>query len=85
VTLINKDQSADVDVTIAADRAFLNATALRLKGHALDSADDVSLGGSVVAADGGWRPTDIESLNIAGGVCEVQMPAASAAVVTCRS
>ena len=85
VTLINKDQSADVDVTIAADRAFLNATALRLKGHALESADDVSLGGSVVAADGGWRPTDIESLNIAGGVCEVQMPAASAAVVTCRS
>lgn len=85
VTMINKDRFADVDVTIAADRAFLSATALRLKGHALDSADNVTLGGSVVAADGGWKPTDIESLNVAGAVCDVHIPAASGAVVTCRS
>jgi Glycosyl hydrolase family 79 C-terminal beta domain len=81
VTLINKDQTTDADVAVAADRALRKATALRLKGRALDSADNVTLGGSTVAADGGWKPTDIETPNVAGGVCTIHVPAASAAVV----
>src|SRR5580692_1456384 len=50
LTLINKDRNTDVDVTIAADRIFQNASALRLKGLALDSAASVTLGGGEVAS-----------------------------------
>ncbi len=82
VTLINKDQTTDADVTIAADRVLQKATALRLKGRALDSADDVTLGGSTVAADGSWKPADVEAPQVSGGVCNIHVPAASAAVVT---
>jgi hypothetical protein len=81
VTLINKDQSTDADVTIGADRALQQATAVRLEGHALDSADNVTLGGSEVMADGSWRPTDVESLRIGAGVCDIHVPAASAAII----
>ena len=69
VTLINKDQTAGADVTIATDRASRKATALRLKGHALDSADNVTFCGSTVTADGHWQPENVEALNVAGGVC----------------
>jgi hypothetical protein len=50
VTLINKDRTADADVTIAADRTLRKARAVLLRGLALDSADDVTLGGSAIAA-----------------------------------
>jgi hypothetical protein len=85
VTLINKDRTAGADVAIASDRPLQQATALRLEGRAPDSADDVTLGGSAVMADGRWRPADVEILKIAGGVCNVHVPAASAAVVRSTS
>jgi hypothetical protein len=81
VTLINKDRTADADVTIGADRALQQATTVRLEGQALDSADNVTLGGSEVMADGSWRPTDVETLRISAGVCDIHVPAASAAIV----
>ena len=80
--LINKDQTAGADVTIAADRASRKATALRLKGSALDSADNVTFCGGTVTADGHWKPGNVEALNVAGGVCTIQVPASSAAIVT---
>jgi hypothetical protein len=82
VTLINKDQNADADIAISSDRSLQHATALRLRGRALDSASDVTLGGSAVAADGRWKPADVETVKAAGGVCNIHVPAASAAVVT---
>jgi hypothetical protein len=81
LTLINKDQHTDADVTIAADRTFQNASALRLTGLALDSANNVRLGGSEVASNGSWKPTEVESLHAVRGVCEIHVPAASAAIV----
>lgn len=81
-TLINKDRNADADITMTTGRTFQKATALRLKGHALDSADKVTLGGSEVAADGRWQPTAVEYLRVIGGVGEIHVPAASAAIVT---
>jgi len=81
VTLINKDQNTDAEVAIAADRTFQKATALRLRGSALDSADNVTLGGSEVASNGSWKPTEVESLHAVGGVCQIHVPAASAAIV----
>ena len=82
LTLINKDRNADTDITIATGQIFQKATVLRLKGHALDSADKVTLGGSKVAADGRWQPTEVEYLRAVGGVGEIHVPAASAAIVT---
>jgi hypothetical protein len=81
LTLINKDRNADADVTIAADRPFQNASALRLTGLALDNAANVTLGGSEVASNGSWKPMAVESLHAVRGVCEINVPAAGAAVV----
>jgi Glycosyl hydrolase family 79 C-terminal beta domain len=82
LTLINKDPNADADITMTTGQAFQKATALRLKGAALDSADNVTLGGSEVAPDGSWKPTEVESPHAVRGVCEIHVPAASAVVVT---
>ena len=85
VTLINKDPNADADITITTGNTFQKATALRLTGLALDSADNVTLGGSEVAANGHWQPTEVQSLRAVRGVCEIHVPAASAAIVTWRA
>ena len=82
VTLINKDQNADADVTMTTGQTFQRATAWRLKGLALGSADNVTLGGIEVAAKDRWHARQIELLLTAGGVGEIHVPAASAAVVT---
>jgi hypothetical protein len=81
LTLINKDQNADADITITTGQTFQKPAVLRLKGLALDSADNVTLGGSEVASNGGWKPTEVESPQIVRGVCEIHVPAASAAIV----
>jgi glycosyl hydrolase family 79 len=81
LTLINKDQNAGADITIKIDQTFQKATALRLKGIALDGADNVTFGGSEVASDGSWQPTEVESPHAAHGVCEIHVPAASAAIL----
>jgi hypothetical protein len=81
LTLINKDENADADVTIAVARSYRKAAALRLKGQALDSADNVTLGGAEVSANGRWRPAQVEPLHNIGGLCDVRVPAGSAVVV----
>jgi hypothetical protein len=81
LTLINKDPNADADITMTTGQAFQKATALRLKGAALDSADNVTLGGSEVATNGSWQPIEVESLHAVRAVCEIHVPAASAAIV----
>jgi hypothetical protein len=79
VTLINKDTSdATVNVTgPTAQRASL----VRLSGPGLGSKEGVTLGGSNVKADGTWKPTHQE-VPIKQGLCRVNVPAASAAIVT---
>jgi hypothetical protein len=81
LTLINKDQNADADVTIATGRTLQNATSLRLRGPTLDSPYNVTLGGSGVASNGSWLPTEVESPHTTRGVCEIHVPAASAAIL----
>jgi hypothetical protein len=83
--VINKDESAHADVTIAVDVRFPHAAALRLTGRALDSADGVTLGGATVAVDGSWKPKEAEALRVTGGTCEIRVPAVSAAIVHWRA
>jgi hypothetical protein len=82
VTLINKDRNAGADITMTTGQTFQKPAVLRLKGLALDSADNVTLGGSEVASNGSWKSTDVESPQIVRSVCEIHVPAASAAIVT---
>lgn len=81
VTLINKDQTADADVTIASGRMLREASALLLSGRALDNADDVTFGGSMLARDGSWKPMNVETLRVVGDICDIRVAAASAAIV----
>jgi hypothetical protein len=81
LTLINKGQDADAAVTMTTGQTFQKTAAMRLKGLALDSADNVTLGGSEVAANGRWKPTEVESLHAVDGISEIHVPAASAAIV----
>src|SRR5580658_8946117 len=81
LTLINKDQNADADIAITTGQTFQKPAVSRLKGLALDGADNVTLGGSEVASNGSWKPTEVESPQIVRGVCEIHVPAASAAIV----
>jgi hypothetical protein len=48
----------------------------------LDSADNVMLGGIAVAANDRWHAREIEFLLTVGGVGEIHVAAASAAIVT---
>jgi hypothetical protein len=82
LTLINKDENTDADVTMTTGQTFQTATAWRLKGLALDSADNVTLGGIEVAANDRWHAREVEYLLTVGGVGEILVPAASAAIVT---
>jgi hypothetical protein len=72
-------------VTIALDGRFRHAAAVRMTGRALGSADGVTLGGATVAADGVWKPKEVEALLVTGGICEIRVPAVSAAIVQWRA
>ncbi|HEY6293156.1 MAG TPA: glycosyl hydrolase family 79 C-terminal domain-containing protein [Terriglobia bacterium] len=81
VTMINKDESHGAEVTLESPRQLNSGELIRLTAPALDSKDEVSLGGSMVTSDGQWSPKERESLRASGNVCKLQVPAGSALVV----
>ena len=82
VTLINKEASRDVEVTIVGTRAFAAGSLLRLAAPSLESNGEVTLGGSAIAADAQWTAARREELTTRGGEWVIALPAASAALVT---
>jgi hypothetical protein len=82
VTLINKEASQGVQVSIVGARAFASGSLLRLTAPSLESQKDVTLGGFTVAADGQWAASRREQFAIRRGECVIPVPAASAALVT---
>lgn len=82
VTLINKDLNQNVTVMIRCQRPVRHATALRLEAPSPESTEGLSFGGASVGSDGRWQPTDIETMKIVHGAVEIDMKAASAAVLT---
>jgi hypothetical protein len=82
VTLINKEASQGVEVSIVGTRAFAGGSLLRLAAPSLESKGEVTLGGSTVAADGQWTASRREQLATRRGECVIPLPAASAAFVT---
>ncbi len=81
VTVINKDQALDAQALITPGAAYTTASLLRLTAPSLTEKTAIALGGSSVAADGTWSPTQIESPAQQSGVFTVNVAASSAVVV----
>jgi hypothetical protein len=78
--IVNKEVSTDAEVRIAAGPNTGRAHVMRLTAPSLDSKTDVKLGGAAVASDGRWHGR-YEPGHVVGGVCRVDVPAGSAAIV----
>ncbi len=80
VVIVNKDVSTDAAVRIVAGRKPSRARAMRLTAPSLDSKTEVKLGGAAVGLDGQWHGR-YESAPVMDGMCRVDVPAGSAAIV----
>lgn len=85
VTIINKEESHDVNVSVTADRQFRQASALRLNAPSLQAKNGVKFGGSSVTTGGKWEPAQVEQLKLSGRGCKVAVGAGSAVIVTLTS
>jgi hypothetical protein len=80
LTLINKDAAREASVRVVCP-ATTTASTLRLTAPSLTSKDGVLLGGSAVSSSGQWSPGTPELLRVTSGEMEIDVPAASAALV----
>lgn len=85
VVIINRETARDAEVQIRCKRPPSHANAIRLKAASLASKDGVTLAGSLVAANGEWRPKEIEPVLMNHGVGELKVAAGSAVLVTLLS
>jgi Glycosyl hydrolase family 79 C-terminal beta domain len=84
VCLINQNITRDERVAIDPVREFTVASVLRLEGPAIDATAGVTLGGASVDEFGRWGPPTHEQANLTGHEIVVDVPAASAALVSLR-
>jgi len=82
VCLINKDFSRARHVTIDPGRSFVTSSVMRLSGPAADATAGITLGGASVDEFGVWAPATSEVAHSSGREITVDVPAASAAVVS---
>ena len=82
LSIINKEPAQDAQVSVRAGGPVAHTRALWLRAPALESKDQVTLGGASLSADGMWNPKPAEGLRVRAGKCELQVPAASAVVLT---
>lgn len=81
VQVLNLSATEDVRLSIAAGPNSGRATVLRLTGR-LNDTTDVTLGASVVGDAGAWTPEPPQTIQLSQGSVAVDIPAASAALVT---
>jgi glycosyl hydrolase family 79 len=79
LVIVNKDEDTNVDVRIAAKPVATRAHVQRLAA-ALDGKTGVTLGGAAVEQDGQWG-NGSENARVIHGICNVHVPADSAAIV----
>jgi hypothetical protein len=85
VCLINRDFTRGARVRIDPGRSFGVASITRLVGPAADATAGITLGGARVDDFGHWAPAPGETAHVAAREVAVDVPAASAALVTLRS
>jgi hypothetical protein len=83
LTVINKDVSRDAAVEVTGT-ASKTAGVVRLTGPGLAATSGATLGGGAIAADGSWAGSST-AVPILGGRARLDVPAASAALVTFRA
>jgi hypothetical protein len=83
LTLVNKEASRDAQVR-AACPGIAAADLLRLTAPSLSSKNGVQLGGSPVTNAGKWAPGPPQPVRVTGGEMELDVPAASAAILRLR-
>ncbi len=82
VCLINKDVSRVARVSIDPGRGFVAASILRLAGAAADATAGITLGGVSVDEFGAWATAASEPARVDGRDIMVDLPAASAVLVS---
>ena len=81
LSLINKDVGRDARVVVDPGHRFAAASLMRLAGPSADATTGVTLGGASVDELGEWDPR-VEVVRFAGREITINLPAASAAVLT---
>jgi len=84
VCLINQNITRDERLAIDPGRKFTAASMLRLTGPAIDATAGVTLGGASVDEFERWAPPMNEEVRLTGREILVDVPAASAALVSLR-
>ncbi len=82
VVLFNKSLDRALRVKIAPGQPVGRATCLRLYAPRIEDTVDTTLGAAQVGSSGAWSPLQQPSLPIESGEASLEMPAASAALVT---
>jgi hypothetical protein len=80
--VFNKNQDTVVRLAVDPGWRAQRATALRLIAPRADDTTDTTFGGAPVGASGAWWPALEEPLSFENGVAFIELPAASAALIT---
>lgn len=82
ITLINKESGVDAKVSVSGVEAFKRGSVVRLSAASLESSTEVSFGGVAVKPHGTWKAEREEKIQSSDGRWVVNLPAASAAILT---
>jgi len=80
--VINKNLDRRVLITVSANHGMRGVQVLRLHAPRIDDTTDVTLGAAPVGASGNWSAQQTETVSATNGNIELDLPAASAAVLT---
>jgi hypothetical protein len=82
IASFNKNLDRAVRLTVSAGAAVQTAKSLRLHAPRVAATTDVTFGGAVVGANGAWAAAREETLTVQNGSVVVELPAASAVLVS---
>jgi len=82
VAAFNKNLDRAIRLTIDAGQRAQRVRSLRLHAPRVDDTTDTTLGASPVGAGGAWSPAREEMLGIENGAAVIELPPASAALIT---
>lgn len=80
--ILNKNLDQRVRLTFDTGQRIQSVKAIRLIAPRIDDTSDTTLGGSPVGAGGSWAPIHEDTLAMKDGLPQIDMPAASAALMT---
>jgi len=83
LTIINKDLQRPAIVDVTLPPGIAGANLFRLSAPSVQSSDEVTLAGSQVTPEGTWTAGPLDEVAVGGGSAELQVPAASAALLRC--